>query len=466
MANIKKINVDQVYEIEALHFIANSTLDTPAQWKSYIDTIAADAAKIKLVIDSWNTAGTAPATTASASTLGKIYLVPAASGKPSPESGSYVEFITIESGSSTKTYSWEKIGTTDTDLSEYAKKGTYTTSDGGAGTTGEADLGTATGTASGNYLKPDADTGNAGGTATANTGNAGAATVTGNAQVVYDKAASQTGSSGAHTHSVTGTVSYSSGTAATKQGVKVSTTACGDSEKGTVGLTAASLGTASTTTVVTGVTAASASGTTVAVTGITGFSGGSATGSFNTDAVKASVADGVLTLAAASKSNVGWTPASLGTLATATVVTGVTGGTASGTSSAVTGYPNFSGGALIGTTTFITSAIKGAALAADNATTPAFAFNTDAIKEITGLSFTGGEAASAGAHTHSVGSSTATASGTATVTLANHSHTYVELKQHSHSVTTTKTAITDGACSVSIGKHTHSVSNHTHNVTI
>lgn len=53
--------------------------------------------------------------TASASTMGKIYLKAHAHGT----SDSYDEWITIETGSSTKTYSWEKIGNTDIDLSGY-----------------------------------------------------------------------------------------------------------------------------------------------------------------------------------------------------------------------------------------------------------------------------------------------------------------------------------------------------------
>ena len=40
MANIKNIQVgDTLYDIEALHFVAGE-LNTPAQWKAYIDRIA------------------------------------------------------------------------------------------------------------------------------------------------------------------------------------------------------------------------------------------------------------------------------------------------------------------------------------------------------------------------------------------------------------------------------------------
>lgn len=53
--------------------------------------------------------------TASASTMGKIYLVAHTHGNQDI----YDEFITIESGATTKTYSWEKIGNTDIDLTGY-----------------------------------------------------------------------------------------------------------------------------------------------------------------------------------------------------------------------------------------------------------------------------------------------------------------------------------------------------------
>lgn len=55
--------------------------------------------------------------TASASTMGKIYLVAHAHGTQD----GYDEYITLESGATTKTYSWEKIGNTDIDLTDYVK---------------------------------------------------------------------------------------------------------------------------------------------------------------------------------------------------------------------------------------------------------------------------------------------------------------------------------------------------------
>lgn len=53
--------------------------------------------------------------TASANTMGKIYLV----AHSHSSNDGYDEYITLESGTTTKTYSWEKIGNTDIDLSNY-----------------------------------------------------------------------------------------------------------------------------------------------------------------------------------------------------------------------------------------------------------------------------------------------------------------------------------------------------------
>lgn len=53
--------------------------------------------------------------TASANTMGKIYLV----AHSHSSNDGYDEYITLESGTATKTYSWEKIGNTDIDLSNY-----------------------------------------------------------------------------------------------------------------------------------------------------------------------------------------------------------------------------------------------------------------------------------------------------------------------------------------------------------
>lgn len=96
MSNINTIQLaaGESYEIEAKHFIYSSVLDTPSQWKDYIDQQVATAAKIQLVVDTWNTGKTGPATTASADTMGKIYLC----ANEGTLSGTYTEFVTIKSG--------------------------------------------------------------------------------------------------------------------------------------------------------------------------------------------------------------------------------------------------------------------------------------------------------------------------------------------------------------------------------
>lgn len=59
--------------------------------------------------------------TATASTMGKIYLVAHTHNPSDSQPDSYDEFITLESGTATKTYKWERIGNTDINLSEYVK---------------------------------------------------------------------------------------------------------------------------------------------------------------------------------------------------------------------------------------------------------------------------------------------------------------------------------------------------------
>lgn len=59
------------------------------------------------------TATTEPSVTASAATMGKIYLV-------GPQSGTKYQWITLEDDSTTpSTYSWRQIGSTQIDLSTY-----------------------------------------------------------------------------------------------------------------------------------------------------------------------------------------------------------------------------------------------------------------------------------------------------------------------------------------------------------
>lgn len=50
--NINQITLPnkESFDIEAKHFIYGSILDTPTQWKDYIDQQVATAAKIQLVV--------------------------------------------------------------------------------------------------------------------------------------------------------------------------------------------------------------------------------------------------------------------------------------------------------------------------------------------------------------------------------------------------------------------------------
>lgn len=120
--HIKQIEVGaQPYDVSAVHFLYSVnglTLDIAQDWKEYIDSQVAGNAKIQIILPPNNTLPTA-----SADTLGKIYLISTGTA----EAGTYAEWVTIESivqwcGGSTHEYTWEKIGTTSADLTEYATK--------------------------------------------------------------------------------------------------------------------------------------------------------------------------------------------------------------------------------------------------------------------------------------------------------------------------------------------------------
>lgn len=69
--------------------------------------------------------------TASADTMGAIYLVPNSGTAPNVKD----EYITVRSGTDPNfTYAWELIGTTEVDLSNYVQKGTYSSSAGSSHT--------------------------------------------------------------------------------------------------------------------------------------------------------------------------------------------------------------------------------------------------------------------------------------------------------------------------------------------
>lgn len=98
-----------------------SGVATTSAVKAYVDAQVGAIPGFDVVIDTWNTSKDAPATTASADTFHKIYMVEDANAS----AGNYIEFITIRSGSEGNyTYAWEKIGSTKADLTGYVTKET------------------------------------------------------------------------------------------------------------------------------------------------------------------------------------------------------------------------------------------------------------------------------------------------------------------------------------------------------
>ena len=247
------------------------------------------------------------------------------------------EYVIIRGGTSgSYTYSWEKIGSTEVDLSNYVTKDTYPVETGGTTVTGEAGAQTATGSATVTYEKAAEATGSAGAGEADVTGEAGGFTISGskftfsgtkatltgtpaNGTVKIDKhlytpAGSITGSQavGAHSH----TVSTSAATVSAISefdGGSVPTSASftyvsgGTTKSVLTGVTAD--GTANVNTdAIKGVTLAASTvstdgpgyveslnkkylHTTAASTASVTINGGSATGTFNTGAIKSATLD-------------------------------------------------------------------------------------------------------------------------------------------------------------------------------
>lgn len=94
--------------------VSESTeLPTAAAVKAYVDSQVGSINKFDVVIDAQGTKA-GPSVAASADTMYKLYLV----ADTDAEAGAYVEWITIKNGD---TYSWEKIGSTKTDLTGYVE---------------------------------------------------------------------------------------------------------------------------------------------------------------------------------------------------------------------------------------------------------------------------------------------------------------------------------------------------------
>lgn len=109
---------------ELIDSTAHSNLNTAANATQATINTAIDSAVGSLlsmemiVVDTADAQGK-PSTTASASTMNKLYLTKPTSGKED----NYAEFITVKSGTSGNyTYAWEKIGDVSLDLSGYVRK--------------------------------------------------------------------------------------------------------------------------------------------------------------------------------------------------------------------------------------------------------------------------------------------------------------------------------------------------------
>ena len=511
MANIKKIAVSgTTYDIEALHFVTGS-LDTPTQWKDYIDSLVGEG--LQIVIDTKSSSGDYPATTASSSTMGKLYLV-ALSGQT--ESGTYTEFVTVKTGTTeSPVYSWEKIGTTAADLSEYAKKGTYTSAGpstnatGSAGaetiTTSSTDLGTATGT----IRLVDH-------TISAHSHTVNAATTNVNTDAIKDitLSASDTTADGPayiSTASLSGTKTFN--TDAIKDvSLKASTTSTdGPAYVESISGSAPSLG--GTKTFVTGYDSfsggsgdftpttkymkLSTTATSAADKSTVTLSGGSATGTFNTDAIKAvggtknygfsASTSNVMTSPTVDANGVlSWTTASAGTQDAHT-------GTAASTASV-----SYTAPTLGGTTSFLTTAVKSASLTPSSVKSDGPEYIQSATHSHTGASLgtasTGTVSISGGSYTattkymahETTSASTGTVSLSATTKYMKHTNTAASKTAVmtsatlstaggttlAHSVNSTaptlavSVAIGSHSHTVTTSNHTHTLSNHTHNTTI
>lgn len=102
LGNVENKALDAAVTADSDNYVTSGAV------KSYVDSAVGAVKQFQYEV-------VAKLPTASADTMGKIYLVAHTHGSQD----GYDEYITIESSSETKTYSWEKIGNTDIDLSGY-----------------------------------------------------------------------------------------------------------------------------------------------------------------------------------------------------------------------------------------------------------------------------------------------------------------------------------------------------------
>lgn len=362
-----------------------------------------------------------------------IYLVPSENG----DNDVYDEYVLINNA-------LEKIGSTDIDLSGYAKKGDVTSGP-----------------------NSDVTTESAGGD-TITTSGATPSTATGTATITYKKSAAATGSNGDHTHTFTGdttnvinsvsgdtTTIYSSPSATGSKGDHTHTVSVDSHEHGSdvSVVTSVTMPDTDKVTVLTGV---KASGTTAAITAITPSSvsvktfkdaGPSLTVSNVTVANAFTVTNGVLSLSTTSVGSAsGWNP---GTLNDVTVLTGlgtpttksfVTGVTSNGTASVLKNVTVSKGTAAGGMSAATLTASVSTAGAHTHSISRTSATVVNKVSSTTAAVLTSGSVGKAGAHTHSITLTDTSVTGTASVAIGSHTH------------------------SVTIAPHTHSVNSHTHTV--
>ena len=113
LGNVENKTLDTAVTASSGNYITSGAV------KTYVDNAIGGVTQFKYEVVS-------KLPTAAAATMGKIYLVAHAHGTQD----GYDEYITIESGDTTKTYTWEKIGNTDIDLSLYVNGISGTTDNG------------------------------------------------------------------------------------------------------------------------------------------------------------------------------------------------------------------------------------------------------------------------------------------------------------------------------------------------
>lgn len=417
MADIKQILIGTTtYDIDAVKFAGKSE----QQW---LDLIHAGLTLV--AVDEL------PA--ASKDTMGKLYLVPHSHASGDTKD----EYITIRSGAEgAYTYAWEKIGSTDIDLSNYVTKGNYTTADGGEGATGSAGAATitsgpageqtATGDVSITYKKSAAATGN-GGAATVDFTKASfagtAATISMSAD--YTPEGSITGSQSVAAHSHTVNLASTGKTVVTAQGTfsqgslpSIDTTKFSGGSLSTGSQATFKQGSKASLTAQS--TANFLNGATVSAAGVLSFNAAPAVtdrGTFTANGNDSFTANTLQVLTPASLAEGFFSAGSLPTLgaASTTTINHITGATL-----------NTAGAVTISGSNFGFSGTA-ATLSMSTSYTP------------TG-SITGSQ--SIANHTHAITLTDTTVTGTASVAIANHTH------------------------SVTIANHTHSIGNHTHGITL